>query len=378
MAQFKPILTTEANVNTTDIPIEAGQLIFSTDTCNIYTDNAEENRISLNIFKYYLDRNNNKKGVIGNGENIAATGVSSFATGYSTNAEGSHSIATGNGTTAEGDYSVTAGQNNLVEGDYSASIGLANRADGDYAFSCGYYNNALYDYSFAAGKNNNTSAEGQVVVGQYSADNSNSYFVVGAGTGENQRRNIFEVGSNYININGSLKINNNDAVFGQVIQKTIFEVAASSNVGEIYQYVGDNSSNWRNGYYYKSTYNSLLSTHSWQQLDVQPRTSMTSLFDGVSSTSENNALISSIEGFDMILIIASHIGTVDVLSTNYYTSSLLLPSILISAGYSTKSLYLCGGDNDASVQLHFINGTTFEILNTSGGLAITNIYGINY
>lgn len=79
---------------------------------------------------------------------------------------------------------------------------------------CGYDNSTDQDYSFVAGTHNRASAQGQAVVGTYASENSNLYFMVGAGTSENQRKNILEVGSNYININGTLKINDSDIVLG--------------------------------------------------------------------------------------------------------------------------------------------------------------------
>jgi hypothetical protein len=93
MADFKPILTTETHVNTTDIPVERGQLIFAKDTGNIYIDDNTATRLPLNVYSYYLD-SNTRKGIISDSSNIAS-GNYSYAEGYQTTASGDYAHAEG-------------------------------------------------------------------------------------------------------------------------------------------------------------------------------------------------------------------------------------------------------------------------------------------
>jgi len=52
------------------------------------------------------------------------------------------------------------------------------------------------------------------------------------------------------------------------LETTSLPTAASTNVGQIYQYTGTTDANYTNGYFYKCVNNS--GTYSWTQLDVQP------------------------------------------------------------------------------------------------------------
>ena len=55
---------------------------------------------------------------------------------------------------------------------------------------------------------------------------------------------------------------------GSDLQVTTMPTAASTNVGQIVQYVGATSGGYTNGYFYKCVNNS--GTYSWEQVDVQP------------------------------------------------------------------------------------------------------------
>lgn len=275
MAQFKPILTVAQSANS--VEEEAGQIIFAKDTGDIYVDDSQDNRFKLNTYSYYIYLGD-RAGIVGNGINNIASGDYSFATGNANQATDLYSMAIGNSNTASGEGAVAAGQNNTVSGDYSVAIGSHNTVSGNNAIAVGEYNMATGDK--------------QLVAGNYNATNTNLYFIVGAGT-SNQRKNILEVAPAYVNINGTLKINGTDVIFGQVIQMSTLPTAASSNVGYIYQYIGDTTNDYIQGYFYQCTYDSENYTYFWREINVQKeeresiKTTLFQIQDWTSSTAQS-------------------------------------------------------------------------------------------
>ena len=266
MAQFKPILTVAQSANS--VEEEAGQIIFAKDTGDIYVDDSQDNRFKLNTYSYYIYLGD-RAGVVGNGVNNVASGEYSFAAGNANQATDLYSFAIGDTNVASGEGAVTVGQNNTAEGDYSCTIGENNSASGEGSFAAGNSNVVSGDNSTIVGENNIATGIGQFVAGKYNATNTNLYFIVGAGTASNQRRNILEVAPAYVNINGTLKINGADAIFGQVIQMSTLPTAASSNVGYIYQYIGDTTNDYIQGYFYQCKYDVENTTYFWQEIEVQ-------------------------------------------------------------------------------------------------------------
>ena len=85
------------------------------------------------------------------GESTYASGSNSLAAGYDTAATGHYSTAMGENTRAEGWGSTTMGGETLATGYYSTAIGHISRADGWATFASGYLTNAWGDQSTAMG-----------------------------------------------------------------------------------------------------------------------------------------------------------------------------------------------------------------------------------
>ena len=79
-----------------------------------------------------------------------------------------------------------------------------------------------------------------------------------------------------------------------VIQYASMPIASSDNVGQIYQYLGNTTSNYVNGYFYKCVLDG--SSYVWQNIDVQP-SSGTSTVDSVNGKTGTVVLNSTDIGF---------------------------------------------------------------------------------
>lgn len=132
---------------------------------------------------------NTYEGLVAN----VASGNQSHAEGAETEASGDCSHAEGFATEASGDYS-------HAEGRYSEAVGTHSHAEGFMAYALGYsshaegyYTEATDDYSHVSGKFNDFQ-EGDL-------------FEIGNGTDDDERSNIVEVSSTYLNVNGDIKKN---------------------------------------------------------------------------------------------------------------------------------------------------------------------------
>lgn len=85
-----------------------------------------------------------------------------------------------------------------------------------------------------------------------------------------------------------------DAEAGQIIQVSTMPTAASTEEGNIYQFVGTTGT-YTNGYFYKCINNS--GTYSWQQINVQPQgSSSLSTLSDVSLSSPTSGQVLSYNG----------------------------------------------------------------------------------
>ena len=146
----------------------------------------------------------------------------SAAVGRGNNSIGEHSLTSGRYNYATGSGSLALGERNRSFGDVSSTIGIGNIAEGKGSFaanggnqvngqfSTAFGNNNIVDApnSIVGGVNNNkvtgkthlvfgedlvASNQYQTVFGRFNADNKNAAFIVGNGTGDNERKNAFEV-----------------------------------------------------------------------------------------------------------------------------------------------------------------------------------------
>lgn len=113
------------------------------------------------------------------GENANATNISSVAFGKDVYASGKYSVALGIGTVAR-EYATTAVGNNT----YALASG---------AFACGKLTYASGQNSFVSGVGNKDDGNTQAIFGSYNARNDNAIVLVGNGTGNDDRRNVFEI-----------------------------------------------------------------------------------------------------------------------------------------------------------------------------------------
>lgn len=197
MAEFKPILTTETHVNTTDIPVERGQLIFAKDTGNIYIDDNTATRLSLNVYSYYLD-SNTRKGIISNSSNIAS-GNYSYAEGYATTASGDYSHAEGCQTQATNTYAHAEGYQTHATGIYSHAEGAQTTASSYESHAEGQGTTASGDYSHAEGhgataSGSNSHAEGDYATASGSDSHAEGYRAVASGSYSHAEGNVTMAG----------------------------------------------------------------------------------------------------------------------------------------------------------------------------------------
>jgi len=90
-----------------------------------------------------------------------------------------------------------------------------------------------------------------------------------------------------------------DAEAGQIIQVSTMPTAASTEEGNIYQFVGTTGT-YTNGYFYKCISDGgNPATYSWQQINVQPQgSSSLSTLSDVSITSVTSGQVLSYNGSD--------------------------------------------------------------------------------
>ena len=136
------------------------------------------------------------------GWGTTASGNSSHAEGNTTLASGAYSHAGGCNTIASGNYSYAEGNTTQATGGHSHSAGYNTIASGDCAYADGNTTLASGNHSHASGYQTKATAAEQYVVGRWNKENNDALFIVGCGSGENNRKNLFEVlwtGDAYLN-----------------------------------------------------------------------------------------------------------------------------------------------------------------------------------
>ena len=127
------------------------------------------------------------------GNGTTASGRSSHAEGSGTTASNDDSHAEGYNTTASGDFSHAEGYNTTASNDDSHAEGISTTASGRASHAEGYFTTASGEYSHVSGK--------------YNDFQTGDLFEIGNGTDANNRSNIVEVSSTYLNVNGAIKAN---------------------------------------------------------------------------------------------------------------------------------------------------------------------------
>lgn len=170
------------------------------------------NALKGEIFNTYSGQLKN----VASGDSSHAEGLSTTASGTGSHAEGGHTVASNEGSHAEGASTVASGQYSHAEGVRAEAIGFASHASGIHTIA-------------------NTSAS--TVVGRYnvldgtSENDPKHLLIVGNGTAFDSRSNILEVSDSYMNLNGTLKINN--TAIGSLAMKSSASGTAVTTVGTL-------------------------------------------------------------------------------------------------------------------------------------------------
>ena len=126
-------------------------------------------------------------------DHTTASGASSHAEGIATTASGEGAHAEGAGTTASGDFS-------HAEGAMTTASAIDAHAEGASTTASGAA-------SHAEGVGTVASEQASHVSGKYNDFQTGDLFEIGNGTDANNRSNIVEVSSTYLNVNGAIKAN---------------------------------------------------------------------------------------------------------------------------------------------------------------------------
>lgn len=159
------------------------------------------------------------------GYQTKASGGYSFASGYQTQATNSYSFTSGYQTQATNLYSFATGRNTLANGVGSFALGTNSVASNSYAIAggngcvatnigsvaLGYQSVGAGWWAFTHGYKTQTLGEHQFVIGKSNIINNTDLFIIGNGT-DVTRSNILTVAPTYVEINGSLNINNGSLV----------------------------------------------------------------------------------------------------------------------------------------------------------------------
>lgn len=125
--------------------------------------------------------------------NVYSGQFKNVASGAGSHAEGVLTVASNDASHAEGLNTVASGQHSHAEGMLTEAAGFASHASG-------YYTIANTGTSTVVGRFNVADGTG--------TNDPKHLFIVGNGTTTEARSNILEVSDSYMNLNGTLKINN--------------------------------------------------------------------------------------------------------------------------------------------------------------------------
>ena len=173
---------------------------------------------------------------MGNGENIAS-GAYSHAEGWMTTASNDEAHAEGYSTIASGVYSHAEGELTTSSGNASHAEGWSTTASGNFSHTEGNNTSAIGAASHAGGEHTIANTEASTVIGRYNvADGTSSsdpkhLLIVGNGLTDNNRSNILEVSSTYLNVNGDIK--KNGVALGSLAMKSSASGTAVTTVGTL-------------------------------------------------------------------------------------------------------------------------------------------------
>lgn len=202
------------------------------------------------------------------GSGSIGLGIWSHAEGHGTQSNGEASHAEGYGSIADGNYSHAEGYDSIAEGNYSHAEGYESHAEGDYShaegentIASGYYSHAegentlaLGSASHAEGLGTITNNVGEHAEGKYNHSNSdtentnniglNTIHSIGIGTGDNDRKNAFEVMENgdvYVYNVGDYDGTNATENDTKTLQEVLEELNNGGSGGSGITYVGGNN-----------------------------------------------------------------------------------------------------------------------------------------
>ena len=135
------------------------------------------------------------------------TGLGSVMIGSGTTTSGDYSTTMGSYTTASGVGATAMGISTTASGTRSTAMGGYNTASGNYATAMGGMTTASGACATAMGENTIADQACMTAMGTYNSPRSGDLFNIGNGTDENNRSNIVEVSSTYLNVNGAIKAN---------------------------------------------------------------------------------------------------------------------------------------------------------------------------
>lgn len=189
------------------------------------------------------------------GENAVSFGNYTLASGDNSFASGDHTKATGDHSFVEGSFSEANGDNSHAEGLLTYSNGINSHAEGNNTYSLGESSHSegnssvaygesthsegkntysIGNYSHAEGLYTYTYNESEHAEGKYNKSNTNTIHSIGIGTGNNARKNAFEVVNNgnayLINVGGFTGDNRDSAT---TLQDIINRAISSTNTGTV-------------------------------------------------------------------------------------------------------------------------------------------------
>ena len=179
---------------------------------------------------------------IGTGNLTHANGKNSMTGGLETGTEGEQSVALGQKSKAYGVNSLAGGRssqtgeadkvggtagkesfawgfNAQARGICSVAFGANTQSTGAYALAGGHGTKASNDYNFGYGKFILVDLPYQAAFGQYNDPTTGALFMIGNGTSDDGRSNAFEVGNDYIVVDGK-----------KLTAETISELATKSYI----------------------------------------------------------------------------------------------------------------------------------------------------